>query len=111
ANLLYQGDVLLRFVDPEHYGTLKQKIYEDQQRLKKENLSLSFSPVESHVYPDRFCVEITGDLMGYVSGKRISQHRETYRVTFSSKGSRLFLKDFSLVSSDKKEETNHESKN
>lgn len=109
SNMLYQGDVLLRYADSSHYGSLKQKIYEDQKRLKKENLSLSFSARESHVYPDKLCVEVTGDLMGYIGAKRISQHRETYRVCFSSKGSRLLLKDFSLVSSDKKEEGRHES--
>lgn len=109
ANFLYQGEVLLRSVDPEYYGPCKQKIFEDHTRLKKENLSLAFTPVECQVYPDQLSVEVTGDLMGYVSGKRVSQHRETYRILFSSKGSRLFLKGFSMITSDKKEDKNNES--
>ncbi|WP_010303949.1 type IV conjugative transfer system protein TraE [Candidatus Odyssella thessalonicensis] len=104
ANILYQGDVLLRAAEPASYGTLKQKLFEESHRLKKENLSLAFSPVEFQVYPDHLMVDVTGDLMSYVADKRVSQNRETYRVTFSSQGSRLFLKGFSLVASDKKEE-------
>jgi hypothetical protein len=34
-------------------------------RLKKDNLSLHFVPVESEVFPNSLSIEITGDLMGY----------------------------------------------
>lgn len=103
-NILYQGDVILRSVEPGSHGAIKQKIFEDHQRLKKENLSLAFSPIEFQVHPEDLIVDVTGDLISYVSDKKIFQHRETYRVGFSSRGSRLFLKSFSLVSSDKKDE-------
>jgi conjugal transfer pilus assembly protein TraE len=109
SNFLYQGDVLLRSVDPEYYGPCKQKIFEDHKRLKKENLSLAFTPVECQVYPEELCVEVSGDLVGFVSGKRVSQHRETYKVLFSSKGSRLFLKGFLTVATDNKEIKENES--
>lgn len=109
SNILYQGDVILRSVEPAFHGAMKQKLFEDHARLKKENLSLSFAPTEFHVYPDNLSVEVTGDLMSYVSNKKIAQHRETYRLGFSSKGSRLFLKSFSLIASDKKEDFNNES--
>lgn len=105
ANILYQGDVILRSIEPEAYGAIKQKLYEDSKRLIRENLSLAFSPIEFQVAPDQLVVDVTGDLMSYVSGKRVSQHRETYRVAFSASKSRLFLKSFTLVASDKKGES------
>jgi conjugal transfer pilus assembly protein TraE len=104
ANILYQGNVILRSVEPESYGAIKQKLFEDSKRLIRENLSLAFSPIEFRVAPDQLTVDVTGDLMSYVSGKRVSQHRETYRVVFSANKSRLFLKSFTLVASDKKGE-------
>lgn len=100
SNILYQGDILLRYVDPQTYGAFKTKLYEDAGRLKKDNLSLHFVPVESEVFPNSLSIEITGDLMGYMASKKVFSHRETYRVTFSQKKGRLFLKSFDVVKSD-----------
>src|SRR3990167_9778891 len=71
-NILYQGDILLRYVTPEAYGTVKAKLLEDEKRLKKNNLSTRFSPSDVVISPDQLKVDITRDLMSYVGDKKIS---------------------------------------
>ena len=54
------------------------------------------------LFPEAMTVEITGDLNGYVSNKKISTHRETYRLEFTSTKGRLFLKAVTVVNTDQK---------
>jgi conjugal transfer pilus assembly protein TraE len=97
ANILYQGDVLLRYVWPKTYGEFRSRIMEDQKRLKQENVSMVFNPVECTVIPGQMAVEIHGDLVTFVADKKISSRRESYRVAFEGKSGRLFLKSFTLL--------------
>jgi conjugal transfer pilus assembly protein TraE len=110
ANVLYQGEVLLRHVEPQAYGTFKQKLFTDEKRLKKDHLSLHFVPLECEVSPTSLSVLVTGDLIGYVGTKKISQHRETYQISFSQVKGRLFLKSFHVVKTDQPdlEESTHD---
>lgn len=103
ANILDQGEVLLRYVDSKAYGEFKAKLLHEEQRLKRDSLSLNFIAVEAQVFPKDLALEITGDLNGYVAGKKISTHRETYRVEFSSYKGRLFLKSFTVIKTDQED--------
>ena len=102
ANILAQGEILLRYVDTANHGVFKTRLFKEEQRLKRDSLSLSFIAVECEVFPEAMAVEITGDLNGYVSGKKISSHRETYRLEFTSHKGRLFLKAMSVINTDQK---------
>lgn len=97
ASILYQGDVLLRYVWPGCYGEFRSRIMEDQKRLKQENVSMVFNPVECTVIPGKMAVEVHGDLVTYVADKKISNRRESYRVMFEGKSGRLFLRSFTLL--------------
>ena len=101
ANILYQGDVLLRYVSASEYGHFKARLLDEQKRLRQENVALSFNPAECTVIPGQMAIEVSGDLITYVSDKKISQHRETYRVIFQGKAGRLFLHSFSLIKTDR----------
>lgn len=103
SNLIPQGEVLLRYISPEAYGSFKSKLLDDEKRLKKEQLSLHFVPQDIQLYLGEHAAEITGDLISYVAAKKISQVRETYRLTFDQKQSRLFLKSFQLIKSEKEQ--------
>ena len=100
SNILAQGEILLRYVESSHYGEFKNRLFQEEQRLKRDNLSLNFVACECEVFPGEMAVEITGDLNGYVSSKKISNHRETYRLEFSGVKGRLFLKSFKVIKSD-----------
>ena len=106
-NILYQGDILLRYVTPDAYGAFNARLLEDEKRLKKNNLSTRFSPSDVAISPDQLRVDITGELMSYVGNKKISQVRETYQFKFKSQSGRLLIDAFTLLKSDKnpKEET------
>jgi conjugal transfer pilus assembly protein TraE len=104
SNILMQGEVLLRYVVPENHEAFKTKILNDEQRLKRESLSLLFAPHTCEVNVDTLTVDITGDLHGYVGGKRVNTQRETYRLAFESKKGRLFIKQCDVIETDHKEE-------
>ena len=100
SNILAQGEILLRYVDSSHHGDFKTRLFKEEQRLKRDNLSLNFVACDCEVFPSEMAVEITGDLNGYVASKKISSHRETYRLEFTSIKGRLFLKSFKVIKSD-----------
>jgi conjugal transfer pilus assembly protein TraE len=107
----YQSEIVLRSVDSQSYGHFKTKFLEDLARIKRTNISTHFQLSESTISPETLSVELTGELLGYVALKKISQERETYRVTFRAYKGRLFLKSFDLVTTSKKEEVIFDEKN
>lgn len=101
SNIIPQGEVLLRHITPKEYGAFKIKLLEDEKRLKKEQLTIHFTPQEIQLSPDSLSVDVTGDLISYVSTKKVSQARETYRLIFEQKSNRLLLRSFKMIKSDK----------
>jgi conjugal transfer pilus assembly protein TraE len=99
--ILYQGEIILRYVVPESYGTFKAKLLDDEKHLKTNHLSTRFAPSDVVISPDQLKVDITGELMSYVADKKLSQHRETYRFQFHNQSGRLLIKNFSLLKSDR----------
>lgn len=98
----------MRYVASNEYGHFKAKLLEEQKRLKAENVSLNFNPVDCVVVPGQMTVDVNGDLHTFVSDKKISQHRETYRVVFTGKAGRLFLKSFQLIKTAHPEENKND---
>lgn len=101
SNIIPQGEVLLRHITPKSYGAFKLKLLEDEKRLKKEQLSIHFMPHEIQLSADSLTVDVTGDLLSYISTQKVSQARETYRLVFEQKSNRLLLKSFKMIKSDK----------
>lgn len=101
SNIIPQGEVLLRYISPKTYGAFKTKLLEDEKKLKQEQLSLHFMPQEIQLSPDSLTVDVTGDLISYVSTQKISQVRETYRLIFEHKLGRLFLQSFKMIKSER----------
>ncbi len=105
SNILYQGDIILRYVEPAFYSHIKTQLLSEQERLKKENITLHFMPFEVKVYPKNLSVFVTGELHSYVGGKKITSSKKVYRVDFASHQGRLFLKSFqNLTDEEMKEE-------
>lgn len=108
-SILYQGEIILRYVVPESYGAFKAKLFEGEKNLKTNHLSTRFTPSDVMISPEQLRVDITGELMSYVADKKISQARETYRFQFHNQSGRLLIKDFSLVKSDRNPKEDFES--
>ena len=92
-----QRVVLLRHTDPAFVGSLRQKLLEEEELLKKQNASYTFYPIS--ILPDLPArkVHIEGDKIFYVNGKQISSDRESYTLSFNSKGSRLLLRGVEIT--------------
>ncbi|CAO5681502.1 MAG: hypothetical protein HEEMFOPI_01515 [Holosporales bacterium] len=84
SNVLFQGELILRYVFPEFYSNIKAQLLNEQERLKKENLTLHFIPLEVKVYPDDMFVLVIGELNTYVGSKKITVSKKVYRVDFLS---------------------------
>ena len=108
-NVLYQGEILLRYVAPEAYGTFKAKILEDEKQLKNDHLSTRFSPTDVVVHQDQLMVDLTGELMSYVGDKKISQSKETYQLKFRNQSGKLLIEAFTLIESSAKTKEESES--
>ena len=108
-NVLYQGEILLRYVVPEAYGTFKAKILADEKQLKNDHLSTRFSPTDVVVHQDQLAVDLPGELMSYVGDKKISQVRETYQLKFRNQSGKLLIEAFTLLKSDTKSKEENES--
>lgn len=100
-SVLYQGEIILRYVVPESYGAFKAKLLEDEKYLKQNHLSTRFAPAEAILSPNQLRVDISGELMTYVGNKKISQAKETYRFQFQNRSGRLLIESFTLLKSDK----------
>ena len=101
ANILPQGEILLRYVLPESYGDFKAKLLQDLKRLKKQQLSLQFTPSTIEMV-EPLSIDVSGFLESYVGAKKVSQFQETYRVSFSHKKGRLFLESFQMIKSEQR---------
>lgn len=101
-NVLYQGEILLRYVAPEAYGTFKAKILADEKQLKKDHLSTRFSPTDVVIHPDQLAVDLTGELLSYVGDKKISEVKETYQLKFRNQSGKLLIEAFTLLKTDTK---------
>jgi conjugal transfer pilus assembly protein TraE len=96
ATVWPQGEMVLRYVWPASYGRFKQKLVEDEKRLKGQQLSLHFSP-QTITQVSPLVMEVQGLLHTYVGAKRISQVRESYRLSFKHHQGQLFLEGFECV--------------
>lgn len=103
-SILVQGKTLLRFVSPNYYGVMKERILSGQKKLQKDQMSLRFSPCECKV-PDEtngLVLDVVGDLYTYVGESKVSTHRETYRMSYDIKHGIFQLLSLEVIQSDQK---------
>ena len=98
-NILYQGEVLLRYVTPEAYGAFRARLLADEQKLKASQLSTRFTPSRLVSSPENLTVEVTGELASYVGDKKISTVQETYQFRFKGQSGRLLIDAFTVIKS------------
>ena len=101
-NILSQGEVVLRYVKPEHYGEFRGKLLSDQKRLKKYQLSLSFTPQQIEFIAPMM-VEIQGILANFVGNAKVEQFQETYRMALGQNRGQLFLESFTVVKTERED--------
>ena len=90
----YLHELLLRYADARGIGKLKHQLQEEEERYQKSGLSTSFYPKKVVVREKNLQVDLSGEMVGYVSQKCIFQREETYRLTFSFVHGRLLITSF-----------------
>ncbi|MGE3556308.1 MAG: type IV conjugative transfer system protein TraE [Candidatus Obscuribacterales bacterium] len=86
-----QRTILLRHTDPDFAGTLRKKLFTEEEELKKQNASYVFYPHTVQANPDKLQVLLQGDREYYISGDRISHAKAGYLLTFRYTGGRILL--------------------
>lgn len=86
-----QRTILLRHTDISYAPELRQKLIQEEERLKKQNSSYIFYPISISVDSELLTSTITGDRIYFVNEKQISKVRESYLLSFVYTGSGIFL--------------------
>lgn len=94
ASAVYQREVLLRHVLPSQYGAMKSQLLEDEERLKKENVSTHFDILDMKISKEGNNLRVKGRLSTFVSGSKVSEKEKTYEMRLTIKKGRLFLESF-----------------
>ena len=97
SNAAMQHSVLLRYVDPSYYETLKLKLFEIEERLKKEHVSTVFYPASVKVDSKKFIGEVSGDLQCSIGDLQLPPRHVTYQFMFSYKNGLLRITSFPEV--------------
>jgi conjugal transfer pilus assembly protein TraE len=87
-----QRAIILRHTNPSFLGMMKQRLFEEEEMLKKQDSAYTFYPIEIKVDLKRMEVKLTGDRIAFAGAKTVSSKRETYVLKFVYDGYRLFLK-------------------
>jgi len=90
----FQREHLLRYVDPSFYSALRKKMIDEEERYKKDNISMSFRPLSAVVNVKSLQVTLTGLLQQYVANKFVQQTKEVYEMNFSYQAGQLLIKNF-----------------
>lgn len=102
SNVTYQRETLLRYIDPSHYGDLKNELVAEGDRLEKTHTSLVFYPVSVSVDTPHLTADVQGDLNATVGNEPMPTQRVAYQLRYRYVQGRLWLQSFREI-----EEKNH----
>ncbi len=97
ASIDWKKDLMLGYVEPEHYGALKTRQEVEAERLKRINATTTFAPQQLISSEDQQSVVVRGRLRTLVNGMETSHESKTYRLAFGYSGGRMHLHSFEEV--------------
>jgi len=105
-NLDYRINVFLRYAAPESYSVLQTHLQDEAVRIKRNEMSSMFFPVDAKVRGN--FVAITGQQVLRVGKEIVSEKRTTYRMKFRLNGGFLHIIEFKEVNREKPFNTDHD---
>jgi conjugal transfer pilus assembly protein TraE len=93
-------DVFLRYVAPEAFGDIRTTMAVQGERLKRDNVSTAFYPVDYQTKVKQRQTVITGDFTTMVGKQVVSTVRRSWRFSYSLAGGRLWVSEFLEVESE-----------
>lgn len=76
--------MFLSYVHPRYYGDLKKEFDLQAERVRREQISTFFYPVEYRFKLKAKRVAITGDLHTMIAGRYVGSSRNTYEIAFDT---------------------------
>lgn len=91
-----QNAIVLRYTSSLFYPELKEKLEEEEAKIKEQGTSFVFYPLETKVDQDKMAIIILGDRDIYLSGKRVSSSREKISMRFSYGSNKPLLEELKI---------------
>jgi type IV conjugative transfer system protein TraE len=83
-NVNRNNALFLSYVHPRYYGELKKEFDLQAERVRREQISTFFYPVEFRFKLKAKRVAITGDLHTMIAGRYVDSSRNTYEMAFET---------------------------
>lgn len=93
-NIEGQTALFLRFTDPEAHGVLSAQLSAEAEKIRRNNLSSVFYPVQVRVRDQDQRVAVTGDLVTMVGEQITGRRRATFALHMSYRNGRLYVAEF-----------------
>lgn len=78
----HQREMILRHVSSDAHEKVKQFLLSEENRLKKEGLSLSFKPTSIVSNKNKMICTLSGLLTGFIGERRVLHDKKTYCFEF-----------------------------
>jgi hypothetical protein len=92
-----QHELFLRYVDSPFYEKFKTELITQEDRLKKEHMTMSFQLSNVKVDTKKFIAQISGDVAYMVGNTPMPTKHLTYAITFNYHLGQLKVKSFEEV--------------
>jgi len=89
-----QHDLLLSYVHPKAYDTLKQQLNREQEARSLAQLNSMFYPISIDIDTQQQSATLSGDLWQMVDGQALPVMRKHYQINTSYQQGRLFITAF-----------------
>ena len=98
-NLDYRTNAFLRYAAPESYSVLQTQLQEEAERIKRNEMSAMFFPVDAKVRGN--FVAIKGQQILRVGKEIVAEHSIAYRMQFRLQDGFLHIIEFKEVNREK----------
>lgn len=93
-NVSFKRDMLLRYVDTESYGEIRNRLINEEKKLVEGDFSTSFRVQKIMGNPDKLEARVEGILIQYVAGVKVGETPEVYHIKYSNRGGTLLVTEF-----------------
>ena len=87
----YNARTLLKYVGPASYGEIEKLLLGNAKRLKEDNASTVFAPIQVTASEKDNAVAFSGVFSTYISDKRVSQVQKDLLVKFGYSGGKVYI--------------------
>jgi conjugal transfer pilus assembly protein TraE len=97
SNAENQREVMLRYVSPEYYDSLKTQLINEAKQMSQEHISTAFYPNDVRVDAKHLTTLVIGDLASTVGTNSLPNQHVIYKITYGYHAGRLLVRSFDEV--------------